>query len=133
MPVVSVPVTADSVAPAGEETGFAPDVTVGPASAEPSTALPAAAEVPVGVADVQVELSFTEDCWTEISDSEGERLFYGLGSAGARSRFNATLPISIFFGNAGGVDLTVNGDRYPIPTGSRQGNLARFVIAEPGP
>lgn len=79
-----------------------------------------------------VELAFVEDCWTEISDARGERLFYGLGSAGARSRFSATLPISIFFGNAGGVELSVNGDPYPIPPGSRQGNLARFVIAQPG-
>jgi len=85
-----------------------------------------------GAGGVLVELSFTEDCWTEISDARGERLFYGLGSAGARSRFSAMLPISIFFGNAGGVDLAVDGVPYPIPAGSRQGNLARFVIAEIG-
>jgi cytoskeleton protein RodZ len=106
---------------------------VGPVPTPAPTAEPvAAAETEAAAADdlVAVELSFTEDCWTEISDARGERLFYGLGSAGARSRFNASLPISIFLGNAGGVELTVSGERYPIPAGSRQGNLARFVIAD---
>lgn len=102
---------------------------VGPSSDTPVSVGPAEAADGAGV---QVELSFAEDCWTEISDARGERLFYGLGSAGARSRFSAMLPISIFFGNAGGVGLTINGVPYPIPAGSRQGNLARFVIAEIG-
>jgi cytoskeleton protein RodZ len=92
---------------------------------------PVPADPPAG-ASVQVELVFSEDCWTEVLDARGERLFYGLGSAGARSRFAATLPISVFFGNAGGAELSVDGSPYPIPAGSLQGNLARFVIADPG-
>jgi len=93
---------------------------------------PPAPAQPAPSNQVLVELSFAEDCWTEISDARGERLFYGLGSAGARSRFSASLPLSIFLGNAGGVELRVDGDQYPIPAGSRQGNLARFVIADLG-
>lgn len=102
------------------------DRPIGPVAAPPPVAGPEPA-VPGEL--VQVELNFAEDCWTEISDARGERLFYGLGSAGARSRFNASLPISIFLGNANGVELSVDGEPYPIPAGSRQGNLARFVIA----
>lgn len=111
------------VGPAAEPSGIeqTPD--------EPSTIV---ADEPAAGPTVQVEVGFIEDCWTEISDARGERLFYGLGSAGARSRFAATLPISIFFGNANGVELTVNGESYPVPAGSRQGNLARFVIADSG-
>ncbi len=113
-------------------------VLVGPtvqrSGAEPTAAAQPAAvtEDPMPGTSVQVEVSFIEDCWTEISDARGERLFYGLGSAGARSRFAARLPISVFFGNASGVELTVDGQSYPVPAGSRQGNLARFVIADPG-
>lgn len=102
---------------------------VEPLGAGQSAAVP---EDPVPGVTVQVEVNFLEDCWTEISDARGERLFYGLGSAGARSRFGARLPISIFFGNASGVELTVNGESYPVPAGSREGNLARFVIADSG-
>ncbi len=106
------------------------DRPVGPVPTPPPAAVPDALDT----ADlITVELSFAEDCWTEISDARGERLFYGLGSAGARSRFNASLPLSIFLGNASGVELTVDGERYPIPAGSRQGNLARFVIADLNP
>jgi len=108
------------------------DRPVGPVPTPP----PAPAPVPDALATgdlIAVELTFAEDCWTEISDARGERLFYGLGSAGARSRFSASLPLSIFFGNASGVELTVDGERYPIPAGSRQGNLARFVIANLNP
>lgn len=103
-------------------------VLVGPTDEQPA----AVSGDPVPGVTVQVEVNFLEDCWTEISDARGERLFYGLGSAGARSRFGARLPISIFFGNASGVQLTVNGESYPVPAGSRQGNLARFVIADSG-
>ncbi|NIW24289.1 MAG: DUF4115 domain-containing protein [Gammaproteobacteria bacterium] len=106
---------------------------VGPIVEQPGVEQPAAPqEDPAPGITVQVEVSFLEDCWTEISDARGERLFYGLGSAGARSRFGARLPISIFLGNAGGVELTINGESYPVPAGSRQGNLARFVIADSG-
>ena len=79
---------------------------------------------------VEVTITFEQDCWTEVTDARGERSFYGLGSAGAVSSFNGQLPLSFFLGNAGGVRLQLNGRPYSIPDDSRQGNLARFVIAE---
>lgn len=84
------------------------------------------------VSTLQVEIIFHEDCWTEVIDARGERLFYGLGSAGARSRFSATPPLSFFLGNASGVDLSVDELPFEIPGENRQGNLARFVILESG-
>ncbi len=92
------------------------------------------AEAPVEVVEptVQVEIRFHEDCWTEVIDGRGERLFYDLGSVGARTRFSATPPLSFLFGNVDGVELLVDEMPYSIPAGSRQGNLARFVILESG-
>ena len=81
---------------------------------------------------LQVEIVFEEDSWTEVIDASGERLFYGLGSAGARTRFSATPPLSFFLGNANGVELLVNDTPFAIPDQNRQGNLARFVILETG-
>ena len=81
---------------------------------------------------LQVEINFREDCWTEVIDARGERLFYGLGRAGARTRFTATPPLSFYLGNANGVELLVDENSYSIPAQSRQGNLARFVILESG-
>ena len=79
---------------------------------------------------VEVTITFEQDCWTEVTDVRGERAFYGLGSAGAVSSFDGQLPLSFFLGNAGGVRLQLDGRPYSIPDDSRQGNLARFVIAE---
>ena len=98
---------------------------------EPTTPpLEIPAELPA--ASLEVEIVFAEDCWTEVIDANGERLFYGLGSAGAQTRFSATPPLSFFLGNASGVELRVDGAPFAIPGENRQGNLARFVILEPG-
>jgi cytoskeleton protein RodZ len=126
-PVDITPAPAELEDPAAEdgtaENDTAENDTVDAASREPAP--------PAASTGVSIEIVFSEDCWTEISDARGERLFYGLGSAGARSRFSATLPISIFLGNAAGVELMIDDMPYPIPADSRQGNLARFVIADP--
>ena len=122
-----------------------PDTDPAPGSA-PEPVVPADAQAPQPVATaapqaqrgadppprptVSVTISFDQDCWTEVTDARGERVFYGLGSTGAVSRFDAPLPLSFFLGNAGGVRLQLDGRAYAIPAGSRQGNLARFVIAE---
>lgn len=79
----------------------------------------------------QVEINFREESWVEVVDARGERLFYGLGGAGDRTRFVAALPLSIVLGNADGVELFVDEKRYSIPVNSRQRDPARFVIPEP--
>ena len=89
-------------------------------------------QAPAGVVEptLQVEIRFYEDCWTEIIDGRGERLFYGLGSVGAQTQFTATPPLSFFLGNVDGVVLFVDEMPYAIPAESRRGNIAEFVIPE---
>ena len=101
--------------------------TVDEIVSEPIEALPE-----VIASELQVEIIFREDCWTEVIDVLGERLFYGLGRAGARSRFAAAPPLSLFLGNASGVDISVDGIPYEISGENRQGNLARFMILGSG-
>ena len=76
-----------------------------------------------------LELSFAQESWAEIVDARGERLFYGLGRAGRRATLSGEPPISVLLGNADGVQLSVDGDDYPIPSGARQRELARFTLA----
>ncbi len=90
----------------------------------------AGATVSSDPATLAVEVIFAEDCWAEIFGGDDQRLFYGLGRAGARSRFTATPPMTVLLGNAGAVEISVNGQAYPIPAGARQGNLARFVVVD---
>ena len=119
----------DIVLDAEPEEILAEDTEPEPATAAAAVDTEPVPDLPPGPT-VEVTITFEQDCWTEVTDARGERFFYGLGSAGAVSSFDAQLPLSFFLGNAGGVRLQLNGRPYPIPADSRQGNLARFVIAE---
>jgi cytoskeleton protein RodZ len=77
---------------------------------------------------VRVDIVFEQDCWTEITDARGERLFFGLGRPGTSSVVVGEAPIVVLLGNADGVHLTVDGTEYPIPADARRGNLARFTL-----
>lgn len=111
----------------GSEPG--PDVDV--VTPAPLDVEPVADETAPRIAETfSVEVTFDEDCWAEIIGGDDRRLFYGLGRAGARSRFEARLPMSVLLGNVDGVRIAINGAAYSIPVGSRQGNLARFVIVD---
>lgn len=102
-----------------------------PGEASAAGDAPASGPDAVAVADpnaVLVELVFAEDCWAEITDSSGERRFYGLGEAGTRRSFPAVPPIRFFLGNADGVEIKVDGRDYAVPRSSRRGNLAQFSV-----
>ncbi|HNP37267.1 MAG TPA: DUF4115 domain-containing protein [Woeseiaceae bacterium] len=86
------------------------------------------AEGPVAAGEVRVSLNFIGDCWTEISDASGERLFFALGKEGRSVSVTGAAPLSILLGNADNVELKVNDAAYRPPPGSRRGNSARFTI-----
>jgi cytoskeleton protein RodZ len=100
------------------------------AAAPPAAPPEPAAAAPTG-SGVTLEFAFLEDCWLEVTDARGARLFYGLGQAGAVRRMTGEPPIDISLGNASGVTLTVDGAPYAVPATGRRGNLARFVVAGP--
>lgn len=71
---------------------------------------------------------FSGDCWTEISDSRGERLFFGLGRDGGIAELVGVAPFSVVFGDAENVSLTLDGEPYAIPASARRGDIARLTI-----
>jgi cytoskeleton protein RodZ len=78
----------------------------------------------------ELELVFVGDSWTEITDESGERLFYDLGRAGTSSRLPADRDLNLFFGNVAGVELSIDGEPYPIPAAARRrGDTAQFEFA----
>ena len=85
---------------------------------------PAAAEP----AQVTVSLEFTEDCWTEVTDSAGERLLFNLGRAGSSVTVSGTPPLSVLLGSADGVTVTVDGQDYPIRDADRRGRTASLTL-----
>ncbi len=77
---------------------------------------------------LQIRLSFSGDCWTEMTDSSGQRLFFDLGQAGRTVDLSGEAPVSVLLGNASNVDISVNGTRYAIDPADRRGDTARFTL-----
>jgi len=78
--------------------------------------------------EVRLTLRFTGDCWTEISDASGRRLFFDLGRDGRSVNVSGQAPLSVLFGNADNVSVRVNGTAYTISSADRRGETARLTI-----
>jgi len=80
---------------------------------------------------LQLVLEYSGDCWTEVTDANGERLFFGLGQAGQTVSRRGTPPLRALFGDFNNVSVTVNGSDFPISAGATRGNTARVTINTP--
>lgn len=89
---------------------------------------PPPAAPPAAPGLLRIELSFDDDCWTEVTAAGGDRLYYGLAHAGERTHLAADTPVSVLLGNADAVHLLVDGQERPVPQRGRQGKLARFTL-----
>ncbi len=78
--------------------------------------------------DVRLALAFDEDCWTEVTDATGQRLYFGLGRAGSAVEVSGTAPLSVLLGSATNVTVSVNGETYAITDADRRGNTARLTL-----
>ncbi|MGH8194700.1 MAG: helix-turn-helix domain-containing protein [Woeseiaceae bacterium] len=118
-----MPVTTEPAPP-----GPGPAVT-GPAEGE-QPAVQAESAPPAALASGQVELTlqFSGDCWTEVSDASGERLYFGLGAAGRTVAVTGTAPLHVLLGDSKHATVTVDGADYPIPASARRGETARLTI-----
>ena len=94
---------------------------------EPQTA----AAVPVTDGEVSLSLSFTGDCWTEISDARGQRLFFEMGRDGSSVELSGVAPFAVLFGNVDNVDVRVNGNNYPVSSNNPGSRTARLTIMNP--
>ncbi len=77
---------------------------------------------------VGLTLSFSGDCWTEVSDASGSRLYFGLGQAGQEVSVAGTAPLRVLLGNSEYATLRVDGEAFPIPPSARRGATARLTI-----
>ena len=119
--------------PASEIVESESDPAGGPA-ADPSTtadtqAPPASAAT--GAAELQLELSYRGDCWTEVTDANGRRLYFGLGTDGRNISVSGVPPLRVLLGDNDNVSLMVDGRAYPVPASALRGNTARLMITGP--
>ncbi|MFQ5982984.1 MAG: DUF4115 domain-containing protein, partial [Woeseiaceae bacterium] len=77
---------------------------------------------------VELMLSFSGDCWTEVSDASGRRLFFDLGTEGRTVTLTGVEPLGVLLGDSSNVSVRVNGFDYSIPAANRRGNTARLTI-----
>ena len=100
------------------------------AASEPEPAGEPAGE-PLADGDVRLTVEFLGDCWTEIFDASGRRLFYNMGSDGQTVDVAGPGPLSVLFGDADNVSLAVNGEQFTIADADRSGRTARFALYGP--
>jgi cytoskeleton protein RodZ len=91
-----------------------------PAAAATVPAEPAApvAAVPAGHGSLNVQ--FTADCWTQVTDADGKVLLSGLKRSGERIELTGKAPMELRLGFARGAQVTYNGvsvDIAPHMTG----------------
>lgn len=77
---------------------------------------------------VSIELAYSGDCWTEVTDANGERLFFDLGRSGRRVSVSGPPPLRVLLGNSDNVSVSVNGTPYTIAARDRRGETARLTI-----
>ena len=121
-----------SVAAADPQVEFAEDALDSPSVSEDvigEFADPAGAvDDLAGYATVEVELTFTEDCWAEVTDARGVRLVYDLGRAGEQRRFVGAAPVAFLLGNARGARLSIDGGPHEIPRSDTLGAVVGFTV-----
>lgn len=102
---VSAPSSAETAAPAAADAlpVAAPDST--PASTEPPAAVPAAAS-----GSARLEMSFTADCWVQVTDADGRVLLSTVKRSGEALQIDGKAPLELRLGNARGArEVRFNG------------------------
>jgi len=103
---VALPATDDGSTAEPEEIDTTPEVDVEP---EEETTSP---DIQAG--QMRVLLTYSGECWTEISDASGRRLFFDLGKDGRTVELSGAEPFNVLFGNPGNVSVLVNGDDFAL-------------------
>jgi cytoskeleton protein RodZ len=110
-----------------------------PAAAAPRAGTPpAAAAATAAAADsddgrraslvVPLEITFEQESWAEVTDARGERVYYGLGTAGKHAQMRGEPPFAVVLGNAAGVKIVVDGEDFAVPAKGKPGEYARFSV-----
>ncbi len=77
-----------------------------------------------------LELSFSEQSWTEIFDATNQRILVGLQSPDTQVSVEGQPPFRLTIGNATGVELRYQGEPVDLPARAGANNVARFTLEE---
>jgi|SRR5712671_451473 len=62
-----------------------------------------------------VQLSFSGECWAEVYDARGWRLFFGFGHAGTTQALSGVPPFRLVLGNVEAVAVAIEGTPVELP------------------
>ncbi len=124
--VVSEQRTQTAPAAAAGSQGLAPVAAPAPAAAAPVTA-------PLSATFVRrhLALTFSGECWVEIYDARGMRLFFGFGHAGSTHELSGAPPFRLVLGNAEAAAVSVEGAPVSLPP-ALPGSRVRFLLNADG-
>lgn len=98
---------------AGVSSGHSP--SAGGPSASPSTSPSPTHAAPKHSDKVKLELKASEPAWVKVTDHHGSELYSGLMEPDMVKHWTAKHEINLVLGNAGGVDVIVNGKDLGAP------------------
>ena len=78
--------------------------------------------------EIRLDLTLVADSWVQVLDKNGRILINGLLREGQRKTVNGVPPVKVFFGNAPGVEVLVNGAPFSTKSYTKSNNLARFTV-----
>lgn len=111
----SEPATADSTAAAAPESQAAPAPTTPAAEQAPAaSAAQSAAPVTVAAGQGALNIQFTADCWTQVTDADGKVLLSALKRSGERIELSGKAPLELRLGFARGAQVSYNGENVNV-------------------
>lgn len=125
---------------ASEQSSLPPTVAVDPEgdSAQPDADTSADASALTAKASAttdkplldQLTLSFSQECWLEVLDANGDLLTADLQRKGARVNLQGQAPFNVKLGSAEGVSILLNGRAAEIPPTQGNTNVVRFDVGK---
>ena len=80
---------------------------------------------------MNLTISFSDLCWTEIFDANGERLFFGLGDQDREVDIDGVPPFDVMLGAADNLlEIKLEGREYNVVDSIRRGEVLRFKVVD---
>jgi cytoskeleton protein RodZ len=139
-----VPETPIEAPPSDVPPSEVPPSEVAPAEGPPSEAPPSVSRVPSSATVVSATLApaaegrvvlavdVRADCWVEIYDATGRKLYFDTVGRGAQARAAGQGPLRVLLGRADAASLQVGGRPVTIPAGFIRNSTAYFTVDAAG-
>ncbi|WP_034949900.1 cytoskeleton protein RodZ [Erwinia oleae] len=118
----------------------APDASRQPVAVSPSQANvdnnATNGQMPTGAADVgapaadpnALVMNFSQDCWLEVTDAAGKKLFSGMQRSGGKLSLSGTAPYRLKIGAPGAVQIQYQGQPVDLSRFIRSNQVARLSV-----